>query len=302
MSRHVTAPGAEGRHTPANVCSSDEPPDQHDDELSGIGLDVYDSVVSTTSTDALAAGDDYDAWGSTAADAALTPVIGFRGELSIDGDLDLRARQYDPGSGSFTTRDPLGAVDGTTTLGQGYSYAYANNDPLGQSDPTGLQSDRSFAAPVAPVSIDEQRARDRLACVADPAYCVIGTQVVLRPAPRGFKAWATRRLGRTYVIRTGTVEAGRRRWFAGGDCSVIGNHLYPQFVTSCKTHDLGYDLMRYLRTAGNTRRLVDGLLESDMNAVCRRYRSIAGTDCRLTVQTIMLAVRLNSRAQGYRVP
>jgi RHS repeat-associated protein len=40
-------------------------------------------------------------------------------------------RQYDPTTGRYTQTDPLGLVDGSSR------YAYVNNDPLQQVDPTG---------------------------------------------------------------------------------------------------------------------------------------------------------------------
>lgn len=63
--------------------------------------------------------------------------FGYRGELHVDALVHLRARDYDPTTGSFTTTDPLDGVDGTPTVAN--RYHYADNDPLGMVDPLGLR-------------------------------------------------------------------------------------------------------------------------------------------------------------------
>jgi RHS repeat-associated protein len=45
----------------------------------------------------------------------------------------LQARYYDPTTGQFLTRDPLGAVTGQP-------YSYANDNPTNAKDPTGLNA------------------------------------------------------------------------------------------------------------------------------------------------------------------
>jgi len=52
-------------------------------------------------------------------------------------------RDYDPTTGTFSTRDPLDGINGTTTVTN--PYHYADNDPLNMVDPTGLRaSDADF--------------------------------------------------------------------------------------------------------------------------------------------------------------
>lgn len=81
-------------------------------------------------------GDDLDQAGTGTA-----PVegleFGYRGELHVDALVHLRARDYDPTTGSFTTVDPLDGVEGTPTVAN--RYHYADNDPLGLVDPLGLR-------------------------------------------------------------------------------------------------------------------------------------------------------------------
>jgi hypothetical protein len=49
--------------------------------------------------------------------------------------VDLRARDYDPGVGRFTSRDPISTYVGRTDTVSPYSYG--NNDPVNSVDPTG---------------------------------------------------------------------------------------------------------------------------------------------------------------------
>jgi RHS repeat-associated protein len=66
--------------------------------------------------------------------------VGFQGELwQPDGLVHLRARNYDPSTMSFTSRDPLPSVVGSNTFGN--PYAYADNDPINRQDPLGLRGE-----------------------------------------------------------------------------------------------------------------------------------------------------------------
>jgi RHS repeat-associated protein len=60
-------------------------------------------------------------------------VFGFAGEGSDStGLINLRARDYDPETGTFLSKDPLGVA---STLN---GYQYCNGDPIDLTDPTGL--------------------------------------------------------------------------------------------------------------------------------------------------------------------
>jgi RHS repeat-associated protein len=84
---------------------------------------------------------DYDAFGNATVsnvangwDTSLMP-FGFGGGL-VDSDtglIHLGVRDYDPHTGAWTSRDPLGFGAGDTTL-----YSYAQDDPVNLSDPSGL--------------------------------------------------------------------------------------------------------------------------------------------------------------------
>ncbi|MGH3261829.1 MAG: RHS repeat-associated core domain-containing protein, partial [Trebonia sp.] len=67
--------------------------------------------------------------------------FGFDGEQTDpeNGLVYLRARYYDPTTGRFLTQDPLPG-----TVGQS-RYAFAQNNPVTQSDPTGMDSCATFS-------------------------------------------------------------------------------------------------------------------------------------------------------------
>ena len=101
-----------------------------------LASDIHGSTIDSTAT-TLAADDSYTPWGQADTTTAQ-PKLGYRGELTIAGLTHLRARDYDPATGTFTTTDPLNGIPGTSTANN--PYHYADNDPLNRSDPSGLQA------------------------------------------------------------------------------------------------------------------------------------------------------------------
>jgi RHS repeat-associated protein len=75
----------------------------------------------------------YDPYGKTIAHTGASVALRFDGQYQDDesGLYYLRARHYDPTTAQFITRDPL---DDET----GQPYSYAGDDPLDNSDPSGL--------------------------------------------------------------------------------------------------------------------------------------------------------------------
>ncbi|MDX3697725.1 DUF6531 domain-containing protein [Streptomyces europaeiscabiei] len=83
----------------------------------------------------------YTPWGESTGKASVpdgqTSIFGFTGQYKdqyLTGRLALRARSYDPSTSRFTTTDPLPSSPGSANPSP---YAYANNDPVNQADPSG---------------------------------------------------------------------------------------------------------------------------------------------------------------------
>ncbi len=75
----------------------------------------------------------YGAYGTPTCEGSSTTPLGFDGQYtnSDTGLIYLRAREYDPATAQFLSVDPFRAVSGEP-------YSYAGDNPLNESDPTGL--------------------------------------------------------------------------------------------------------------------------------------------------------------------
>jgi RHS repeat-associated protein len=75
----------------------------------------------------------YSAYGTPTCEGTATTPLGFDGQYTSPdtGLIYMRARVYDPATAQFLTRDPLAAISGEP-------YSYAGDNPLNESDPTGL--------------------------------------------------------------------------------------------------------------------------------------------------------------------
>jgi RHS repeat-associated protein len=75
----------------------------------------------------------YSAYGTPTCEGTATTPLGYDGQYtsSDTGLIYLRAREYDPATAQFLSRDPLAAISGEP-------YSYAGDNPLNNSDPTGL--------------------------------------------------------------------------------------------------------------------------------------------------------------------
>src|SRR5712691_578551 len=93
-------------------------------------------VVIDTATGAIAQRLDYDTFGNVVLDTnpGFQP-FGFGGGLydPLTGLVHFGAREYDPETGRWTTKDPLGFGGGDANL-----YTYVGNDPVNNVDIRGL--------------------------------------------------------------------------------------------------------------------------------------------------------------------
>jgi RHS repeat-associated protein len=117
----------------------------------------------TNNTGAVVGTASYNPYGQTTSTSGTTTPLGYDGQYTDPetGLIYLRARYYDPTTGQFITRD---AATPITTE----PYLYASNNPLDQTDPTGL-SFLSFAEEAAPIVIGVVATG---VCVAQAELCV----------------------------------------------------------------------------------------------------------------------------------
>ena len=124
-----------------------DPLGQVQSEHSGAGAfyDTHDNLGSVTdllsSTGVNQYADSYDPFGNQTVNKLVStaPVqpFGFTGALedqTVAGQVDLRARVYNPATGTFTTRDPV-----TPNIADPYvaAYVYADDAPTYLTDPSG---------------------------------------------------------------------------------------------------------------------------------------------------------------------
>src|SRR5204862_4458283 len=106
------------------------------------GFDGHGNIsFLTDAMGAVTASYDYDGWGSVVASTGNTPNTRLYTGEELDPDLgliNLRARQYRPGSGRFLTLDPVyGEIKRPSSLNR---YVYASGNPVSFLDPSGTSA------------------------------------------------------------------------------------------------------------------------------------------------------------------
>jgi RHS repeat-associated protein len=188
----------------------------------------------------------------------------FTGEyLDPTGLYHLRARQYDPGTGRFLTRDPLSALSGEPASS---SFVYANNQPTAFVDPLGLRwcdplcvlPDTAESAGEAVVGVLAEHPVEILAgaqivaCVAGgPVVCgavatanllyagVRAEQAIVRGCGGDAAAIVVESVAGQAVSRGGVALIGRTRKLISGPIGKRGRQQYVDLsLTSAQRQQL----------------------------------------------------------------
>nr|WP_234430898.1 LamG-like jellyroll fold domain-containing protein [Streptomyces sp. NRRL F-4489] len=101
--------------------------DRHTDVVAGLTPDGTKVTGSTA----------YDPFGTVTAKAGITASLGYQSGWTdpTSGDINMAARWYQPGTGTFASRDTW-QLDPTPSV-KGNRYLYGDADPLNATDPTG---------------------------------------------------------------------------------------------------------------------------------------------------------------------
>ncbi|WP_187414889.1 polymorphic toxin-type HINT domain-containing protein [Nonomuraea sp. PA05] len=99
--------------------------------------DLHGDLVATYTGTALNSSTSYDPFGETAAQTGDETNLGYQGEYTDpdSGKVNMHARWYQPGTGTFTSRDTAALAPSPSV--QANRYTYANASPLTGTDPTG---------------------------------------------------------------------------------------------------------------------------------------------------------------------
>lgn len=103
--------------------------DEHDDVVAS--FDSTGDLSSLTSSTA------YDPYGQRIAEAGKKSNVGYQGDWTdpATGQVNMGARWYEPGTGSFASRDTVNYSQGDSILAN--KYTYGAGDPMSNNDPTG---------------------------------------------------------------------------------------------------------------------------------------------------------------------
>ncbi|WP_079147676.1 RHS repeat-associated core domain-containing protein [Streptomyces thermolilacinus] len=102
--------------------------------------DQHTDVVAALTADgtAVSGSTSYDPFGKPQAESGTTPSLGYQSGYTdpANGDINMAARWYQPGTGAFASRDTW-LLDPTQSSGRAHRYSYGFGSPLNGTDPTG---------------------------------------------------------------------------------------------------------------------------------------------------------------------
>jgi RHS repeat-associated protein len=172
-------------------------------------------AVVDANTGAIAQRIDYDPWGVITTDTAPDfQSLGFAGGIQDrrTGLTRFGARDYEPGIGRWTSKDPIGFEGGSFSL-----MAYNDSDPISGSDPSGLEGTGAYRDGLPPGWSGLMEDPDFWECLEE----VLGIKdilLVLGPAglPLIPKPYSMGGSGYTSPLSAGLQKAlGKTRWPSG---------------------------------------------------------------------------------------
>ncbi|WP_113700962.1 RHS repeat-associated core domain-containing protein [Nonomuraea lactucae] len=105
----------------------------------GALTDIHDDLIGTFSGTALASSTAYNPFGEALTQTGVKSSLGYQSEYTDPdtGDVNMHARWYQPGTGTFISRDTW-TLSPTPSI-QANRYTYANGGPPTRTDPSGHQ-------------------------------------------------------------------------------------------------------------------------------------------------------------------
>ena len=137
------------------------------DAVGSVRATVDDTGATTGSQDFTVFGEQLTGTGS----------FGFAGEQQdLTGQLHLRARQYNPTLGRFTTVDPVQPAGPTTAAWNLYSYS--RNNPTTWTDPTGMLDSGGYGSLVSRISLPAAAGLAAIGTATKIKFALAGTAVL----------------------------------------------------------------------------------------------------------------------------
>ncbi|MEV4477047.1 RHS repeat-associated core domain-containing protein [Nonomuraea sp. NPDC049504] len=117
--------------------------------------DLHGDLVATHNGNALTSSTTYGPFGETTAHAGSESNLGYQGAYTDPdtGKVNMHARWYQPGTGTFTSRDTM-TLEPSPSI-QANRYTYANASPLTGIDPTGHATIAPGAASAWPGELED---------------------------------------------------------------------------------------------------------------------------------------------------
>ena len=111
--------------------------------------------------------------------------------------------------------------------------------------------------------------------------------------------------GFPYEPEAVAVPGGIRMTDPAGSCSsgsLPSSTRHYDFRVACRTHDYGYDLLRYLDLSGGRRRAVDQFFVRDMELSCKSRSEEEKDRCLRAANLAFRAIRISSNMRNYNTP